>query len=294
MWQAESIGFPDEMLDYQTRKSNRLMKPFLSIGVATLSLVLPFSSCTSTAAVITFQQGVNPSGSYTGGASTYIRSGTSATVNNNGASTNLIIGAVPAAGNPLIRGLFSYDLSLIPAGATINSVTASLTPYQADGSSLNANFTLNLQQLSTPFVESQATWNNAATSTLWTTPGGDFSGTALSSIVLNPVTLTPNVTRTFNSSAGFVSAVQSSLDASQPFQFIVKMANESPGGRAVFFFVDDENSGAIGTSAMRPSLTVDYTPVPEPNPVGMVLCGLVCLCALSRRYSGQRSVSSRM
>ena len=80
----------------------------------------------------------------------------------------------------VIRSLLQFDLSTLPAGATITAASFNIF---ATGT---ANQTVNIRALTNGWNETQATWNNRLTGTPWTTAGGDFSGTAYGSFVPNP------------------------------------------------------------------------------------------------------------
>lgn len=97
----------------------------------------------------------------------------------------LQIGATAGTQATAFRGLLGFDLSAIPAGSTINSVTLTMTMRGEDsGSSVEDFFDFELHEITGTgaIVESEATWNDRAAGVPWTTPGGDFSATVLSSI----------------------------------------------------------------------------------------------------------------
>ena len=168
------------------------------------------------------------------------------------------------------RGLFQFDVaSMIPAGATINSVTFTTSVLLAGGG--NA-FTANLSALTQDWGEGVGTGNNGRTAigseanwtenfsgtSTWTTPGGDFSNIVLSNAAINGVG-----TVTFASGPDFVSAVQQMLDNPlNDFGFILAASDESISGTAVRLN-SLENGGPV-------SLTVDFTPVPEPSSLSLL------------------------
>ncbi len=116
------------------------------------------------------------------------------------------------------RALLQFDLSSIPAGATITSVSLTLNCNNS-GEATNSLFTLHA--LTTPFGEGtsvpagaggtgapaiapDATWANAQTpAPVWTTSGGDFVPTVVSS-----VSMTPSGDQTFPTTSDFVALVQ--------------------------------------------------------------------------------------
>jgi len=90
--------------------------------------------------------------------------------NNMGGHDNVHSGTTNGGGKR--RGLFAFDLSSIPALATINSVTLTLTV--PSGNTANPS-TFNLHRLLTPWTEGNKTGNNGAAATAgestWNTAG---------------------------------------------------------------------------------------------------------------------------
>lgn len=204
---------------------------------------------------------------------------------NFGARPDLIVGKTTTPDT--IRSVFGYDLSAIPAGATINSVQFRLTPVTTDATSADGVVTLELLQLTSPFTEgtgnasgvanADVSWNNRATGIQWTTGGGDL-GAMLSSTTANP--RSPGTAVNFGTSANFVSAIQTVVDGDGMFYFAVKgdSSVESQNTRKIFFV----GSGEHTTPGSRPLLTIDYTaPVPEPGTLfilgAIAACGLIVL-----------------
>lgn len=68
-----------------------------------------------------------------------------------------------------MRGLLRFDLSDIPAGATIRSATLYLNSVDGNRGHVNSVY-----RVTTEWNEGTATWNDP-----WNTPGGDFDGQAL-------------------------------------------------------------------------------------------------------------------
>lgn len=168
------------------------------------------------------------------------------------------------------RGLFRFDVAaVIPAGATINSVTFSTNVTLRGGGN---NFTANLSALTSDWGEGVGTGNNGraaiageanwtenfSTSSTWATAGGDFSGT-LSSVLIDAVGMF-----TFASGGALVSSVQQMLDdAAGDFGFILSASDESLNGTAVRLGSLEDGSPAF--------LSVDFTPVPEPSALSLLV-----------------------
>lgn len=232
--------------------------PSLYPLLAALSLLV----ANAHAAVITLQNGISPTAGYSGATSTFIRSDSPTTNFStylDASHSQFIVGNTAAGAD--IHALLSFNLSVLPVNAIINSATLTLTTAAADATSSNTTVQLDLVSLTTAFTASQATWNNSATGSAWTTPGGDYNPIILSSISLNPVTVPANTASTFASSTSFASVLQSAYSASSPLELMVKLDNETGTTRNIFFFDGDGNTP---TGTFRPSLTIDYTVVPEP------------------------------
>jgi hypothetical protein len=171
------------------------------------------------------------------------------------------------AGGADLRGLIGFDLSNpLLDGATITSVT--ITLYQSSettgSSGTSGLYDLDLSAL-TGSVNNTATWNSAS---------GLFS-TTLASTTGNPTSVTTNAPFFFNSNPDLVNYVQSALTGNA-VQFGLKSdALEALTERNFFVF-----GQTFGKSGNAPSMTITYTPVPEPS---TALAGLLLGAGLLRR-----------
>jgi hypothetical protein len=241
---------------------------YLLAGIALAAFI--HIAASASAATITLQQGLN---SYVH-QDAFVRADvTSAGMSNAGAANNssrTLAGSVGAPSNPTgpLRAIFSFPLTDIPVGSTINSVQFRIGSDPDTGTSSNADFTAELRTISTSFNEATATWNNTFAS------GMTMGGTVLSSTLINPEgALT---VRTFATSPDLVAAMQSAVDASQPFNFaVVAQAAVETGAARVVFRMGSNTSTAVET--LRPTLDIDYTPpVPEPCATTLALIALCC------------------
>lgn len=252
---------------------NPLRKALLTASAATL--------LASAASAVTL--------TFTPSADSIIRADTAGS--NSGSATEILTGHL--ATTQALRGVLAFNLAALPDNVTINSVNLVLRQSTEDGSN-NVAITLNLHLLTEAFVENQVSWNNRATGTAWTTTGGSFSSTVLSSasVHLRPTTalggsLTLPIDHTWSSTANFVSAVQSVADSttSSIIGFLLKDSNESNAARELFKFYSKESTG---TSALAPQLIIDYSvaAIPEPSTAAALL-GVVALtgCVWLRRRS---------
>jgi hypothetical protein len=83
----------------------------------------------------------------------------------------------PNSLNNVQRSLLQFDLSSIPANQTI--AFASLTVYR-DSTIWNGGdngLPTNVYRVTTPWVNTEATWNSASSGVPWTNAGGDYVGT---------------------------------------------------------------------------------------------------------------------
>jgi spore coat protein A len=178
------------------------------------------------------------------------------------------------------RAVIRFDIaSAIPAGAVIDSVELTLNVSRVPNPSNPADVALHRAtknwgegaseapgeegQGQVPPAEGDATWRHTFyDDTFWVTPGGDFlAGTSAA------INVGDEAVYSWGSTAGLVTDVQLWLD--QPaanFGWIV-IADESDSKNAKRFD-SRENVGGV-----RPSLTIDYTPV---APVGSCCTGPAC------------------
>ena len=185
----------------------------------------------------------------------------------NGAGWYFFVGRTgTSAGGNRRRGVMAFDIeSIIPAGATIQSV--SLTVTLSKSPNLTAR-TISLRKLLESWGEgtsnaadpegagalstlNDATWvHRFYSSTSWSTPGGSFSPTTSGSISAGGVG-----TYTFNSTAQMIADVQSWLDDPLTNFGWLFLGNESILSTARRF-----NTRENSNVASRPVLTVSYLP----------------------------------
>lgn len=227
--------------------------------------------------VMVFQQGISPTPSYVS-TDAYIRS-TSPT-SNTGSVDTMKVGRTITAGDYL-RSVLAFDLSSLPTQATITSVTLTLAQYTDSGSPTTA-YDVQIRLLDKGFTESGVTWNKADASTNWTTAGGDYGSSVLSSLSL-PANLgtSGTITRTFASSSLFVAAAQSVLASSSHLLNMELLTDgESQSNRLIYNFWSNNKAGGFA-----PVLTVNYE-VPEPASVGLLTLTASCV-AMGRSRSAR-------
>jgi hypothetical protein len=188
-----------------------------------------------------------------------------------------------------------FDLSGIPAGSQINSVTLTL---QLTTGNFNSAETIELHTVlnawgegtssggsgggaGAPAVPPDATWfYSEYPSTLWTTPGGDYSPTVSASLAFNP---TQPVGAYTWSGGTLAQDVQAWVDGTAANYGWLLLGNESIGQTARRF--------GSRESPTPPLLHVDFTPpiavVPEPSSLAFLGAGVLGLVLGSWRWRGR-------
>src|SRR5690349_5757922 len=185
----------------------------------------------------------------------------------NAKGENFFIGRTGAAGGGLMRrGAIAFDLSAIPVGATINSVTLKLNCSQANAGNSNVRLHRVLSDwgegtslapagagggAGVAATPGDATWiHTFFPSSKWASVGSEFDAVASGTQVVGAAG-----SYTFPSQAGMVGDVQFWL--------------ENPGQNFGWCIIGDESTVMTTkrfdtrecvTPAFRPLLTVDYTP----------------------------------
>lgn len=188
---------------------------------------------------------------------------------NQGTSQLLFAGDTSNPGD-FLRSTLAFDLNNpLLTGATINSVTLTLTVREADTGSEDTSLTIALHELTNSFTNDDVTWTSRNGTDDWTTPGGDF-GSSLATVSGNPFTAVTGDTLDF-SSVALASAAESAIGGS--FYLLAKSTTEENTNRNLFRFASTRNL----SSAEGPVLTIDYTPIPEPSSVLLACLGGVAL-----------------
>lgn len=159
--------------------------------------------------------------------------------NNLGGQAFMPIGNIEHGGRG--RGLIRFDLSTIPANATITSVSMSVTITKVGHGATTATYDLRRLLHSwgegnksgqgggfgAPAGTGESSWNSSASPTAWASPGG-LSGSDFSGSVSSSTDLGPSGSFTFNSTATLVSDVQSWVGTpGANFGWMILCENES-------------------------------------------------------------------
>lgn len=150
-----------------------------------------------------------------------------------------------------LRPILEFDISELPAGATLISASLELYYYlYADNDPVG--LTVWAYKLTrTDWVELQATWNNYKTATPWTSAGGDY------------VTSAPSGgSTTFPAGYGWMTwnvlaIVQDAFDGEISAEFLVKFAAEDKalGDRSRPYLYSNDYTDNL---TLRPKLVIEY------------------------------------
>lgn len=245
----------------------KAISQILKVSVALLGLHSVSNAATITT-IPSFDTGIR-SGSVTGSGGTAIQIGNLAT-----STTG-------------IYGMMQFNLSsLIPKGSTIDSVSLKLTTVQADGSTALMTLDVQLYQILRPFT-ADVSWTNYATGQAWGTAGGtgfQDRGALLSTAQISSKAASKTVLTLTNSTA-FSTAVSTAIEGNGILYLQLALADVGSDLNRRILEVFSMDAAGINTQ-YRPSLTVQYTLVPEPSTgVLMIGAGIVGGLFLRKRRS---------
>jgi hypothetical protein len=202
----------------------------------------------------------------------------SATTTANGAGAFLLAGRTNQPANSRRRSLLQFDFSTLPAGATLTAVSLRLNL----SSVTTADTPLGLHRATSRWSEGTSdpagnesagiaatagdvTWQFAShPTTAWTTPGGDSLPSA-------------SATLTVGSTAGFYTWSDPALvtdvlawaaDPATNFGWILRDPESTP--QTAKRFASSEHADP----SLRPLLTIEFTPIPEPSAASLLVATL--------------------
>ncbi len=203
---------------------------------------------------IAFQNGLFPSVSYAGTIDTKISGKNKNTTKNYGNDTKMSID-----GDPDEAGLFRWDVSTIPAGSQVESVSIELTVTS------KSKETYEVYALERAWNELAATWQQYANGSSWASAGANGSADVDSS-VLGAMTPTSKGTYRIVLNDAGKAAVQAWIDdPSQNYGIIIKDYNN----KDPFEVASSEHK----TASQRPKLIINYT-TPQPLVSSLVVANL--------------------
>ena len=163
------------------------------------------------------------------------------------------------------RSLLKFNVASVPANQQIDSAILTLYRNTTFGDNGNpSNLPMTAHQVMTSWSESTVTWNSP-----WTTAGGDFGASVFGTASANPASNQPvnwDVT----------GLVQSWYSGSTPNHGLLL---QSTTGNELSFWSDE-----TANANLRPSLSVNFTAVPEPSSLMLIgaLAGAVCFRRMRR------------
>lgn len=194
---------------------------------------------------LAFQNGLFPNVAYAGSTDTKIAAKSAKT--NYGNSTKFTID-----GSPDEAGLFRWDVSAIPVGSTVTSVSIEFTV------TAGSTDTYEVYALRRAWDELSATWQRYATGKNWSVAGASGSADQASTVLGQLAAKNTGLYRINMNSAG-LAAVQTWInDPSQNYGIIIK---DYAVSKAV-----EIRSSEYGTASQRPKLVINYT---EPAPINL-------------------------
>ncbi len=185
---------------------------------------------------------------------------------NSGQRDQLLIGKL--SGGQAMRAVFSYDVSAIPAAASDEITSATLDVWTLSTSSPGTVGQLQLRSLLATPVEGTgtsgsatgdgATWTSRTGTANWTTAGGDFAATALTTVdgYLSAV----DVQKTFPSTPALVTAVKNAVSTGTPFNFAILSPDTESGATNSYTRLHSDDAS---DTAKRPKLTITYGSAPN-------------------------------
>ncbi len=204
----------------------------------------------------------------------------------NGSGPTFFVGKT--VGNSIRRGLIEFDVSLIPSGSIIDSVVLDLFLVQAQSFPTDVGLHAVLAEWGegtssagnrggggTAATANDATWlHTFYNGTFWASPGGDFAAGASATSLIGG----EGASYEWTSTAALVADVQGWVDAAGTNHGWLLRGDESQGGTAKAFATREDSN-----EARQPSLTVTFTPVPEPQTWLTLLGGLGLLLQMRPR-----------
>jgi RHS repeat-associated protein len=203
-----------------------------------------------------FNYSSQPNG--TDGVDTYIDNGSA--TSNYGTEVSLRIGEGNGSTNDLNRSLIKFDLSSIPANATITSATLSL--WTSNDLSDNDR-TIRVYRLKVPFVEGEATWNESASGVSWQSAGASGANDRESTDIGSVLVVANEASGTEKQISLNTTKIQEMVSGTFTNNGFIIIADTELNDR--FNYKSSDSS----TSSQRPKLVIQYTtstPTPGPSP----------------------------
>jgi Disaggregatase related repeat len=185
-----------------------------------------------------------------------------AATTNYGTNVDCYLGDVSASASHALRILIAFDVSGVPAGATVNSATLSLWEFAAGVAGGGpASWAANVHRVLVNWVEAQATWNILSTGNNWGTAGcsnaTDRSATPSAILTLDGAAAAGFVSW---SGAGLVADVQAWVDGTATnYGWLLTAPGAEFLGTTPLAYNQFYLSDYTTDAAKRPKLVIAYT-----------------------------------
>lgn len=234
----------------------------------------------NTSLTVTYREGVNGYAHI----GTFLRGDSTAW--NSGARDQFLVGRNGSGQRPV----FSFNLPGLDTNVIVQSATLDLWTYHFGGA-VGTIGALELRQLNSTPTEGTgdgstatsgaytgATWLSrngcAGTGNAWTSAGGDFGASVLSSVPGYDATVV-NQQKTFTSTAGFVAAAQAALNANGPLNLLIISPTTEAGANNYYSRISSDDGSEVNR---RPLLTLTYSghraPTISGSPVAFATIGV--------------------
>jgi len=171
---------------------------------------------------------------------------------NNGGGPDFVSGTLGNLGNRELRRAFlQFDLSAVPPGATINSVTLTVTVTRAPTSG-RADSQFQVRRVLSQWSEFELTWNSRLNNTAWQSPGAEGAADTAQN-GSSAVEVFAEGSYTFPSSSDLVADVQAWVnDPAHNFGWLMQSEDEATPETARRF-------GSRESGVNAPILGIDYS-----------------------------------
>jgi murein DD-endopeptidase MepM/ murein hydrolase activator NlpD len=199
---------------------------------------------------LTFQDGIAPNATYSGTRDAYLREA-SATTNFGSATTLQVDGSEPSGSITDMNIVLAWDVSSIPAGATVVAAVLTLEVTNVSSGSYFCH------EILSPWNEASVTWDNAASGTPWSGPGASGTDRGADAVcVVSASALGPLVV---NFGAAGLAMVQGWVDNPASNHGLV-ISDPDTGDGADF------HASESATAMARPKFSITYRVPTEPPP----------------------------
>jgi len=151
------------------------------------------------------------------------------------------------------RCLLEFDISTLPSGESINSITLMLYYYSYSGDDPDGIQVKAYKLIRNDWVELQATWEIYKTGSDWTADGGDY-------VTSDPAGATLVMPGSYGWVSFNVKAIVDDAVANEwsVAEFLIRLASEDVDDYSILFY----SNNYTGDTSLCPKLVIDYEPPP--------------------------------